>query len=93
MHKINYRLESPKFAIYCKHASKLKNGIKIDCSKLKAGDIDFNLDFIITSLTNSLEKNCYFNFSITPNERLLVAHFRRFKRILPSYFLKLNGKN
>ena len=91
--KINYRLESPKFAIYCKHASKLKNGIKIDCSKLKAGDIDFNLDFIITSLTNSLEKNGYFNFSITPNERLLVANFRRFKKILPSYFLKLNGKN
>ena len=90
--KLNYRLESPNFTIYCRHSSRLKNGIKIDCTKLKVDDTDFNLDFIVTSLTNSLEKSGYFNFSITPRERSLISYLRKFKKFLPSNFLKLMSK-
>jgi hypothetical protein len=90
--KLNYRPESPNFTIYCRHSSRLKNGIKIDCTKLKVDDTDFNLDFIVTSLTNSLEKSSYFNFSITPRERSLISHLRKFKKFLPSNFLKLMSK-
>jgi len=89
--KLNYRPESPNFAIYCRHSSRLKKGVKIDCTKLKVDDIDFNLDFIVTSLTNSLEKSGYFNFSITPRERSLISYLRKFNIFLPFNFLKLIG--
>lgn len=89
--EINYRPNSPNFIIYCRHSSRLKNGIKIDCNKLKVDDSDFNLDFIVNSITNSLEKSGYFNFSITPKERILISYVRKFKNFLPSNFLKLIG--
>jgi hypothetical protein len=89
--EINYRPNSPNFTIYCRHSSRLKNGIKIDCTKLKVDDTDFNLDFIVNSITISLEKSGYFNFSITPKERSLISHVRKFKSFLPSNFLKLIG--
>jgi hypothetical protein len=75
--------------IACKHSKFYEKSIFINCDRLNQQFKSESADYILMSITSSLENSGDFNFIITPSEQAIIKLTRRFKLRIPFFIRKV----
>jgi hypothetical protein len=87
LHTFDISGATPSFVLSCHHDPDKEVSLKFDCQKLRQLPNDDAIDFILKSLTESLEESGALSFSISSGEKWVINQLRKSRRFLPGWLI------